>query len=137
MFLAMLNETQKKAFLALAAQYVTEDGLVQRGEMGWMDGLKREMGMSQRTKIGAEPPEELFPVFDGHTSKVIVMLEIIRLGYVDGDFSAAENAFVAKMAAAFGFSREFVLLLNNWAARHAALTREAVDLMLKSEISAS
>ncbi len=129
MFLAMLNETQKKAFLALAAQYVAEDGLVQRGELGWMDGLKREMGLGPNTRIGTEPPEELFPAFDSHTSRVIVMLEIMRLGYVDGDFSAAENTFVTKMAAAFGFSPEFVLLLNNWAARHAALTREAVDLM--------
>lgn len=132
MFLAMLNDKQKQAFIALAAHYVAEDGLVQRGELGWMDGLKREMGMGLRTKIGHEPPEELFPVFDSHTAKVIAMLEIIRLGYVDGDFSPGENTFAGKMASAFGFSKEFMLTLDNWAARHAKLTSEAVDLMLES-----
>jgi hypothetical protein len=130
MFLSMLNEAQKKAFLALAARYVAEDGLVERNEMGWMDGLKREMGMDQRTRAGDEAPEGMFPLFDSRSSQVIAMLEIIRLGYVDGEHSPAESAFVTRMAQAFGLPPELLHQVDGWAARHAALTREAVELML-------
>ena len=128
MFLSMLSEPQKKAFLALAARYVAEDGLVGRAELAWMDGLKREMGMSQH-RAGDEPPEALFPLFDSPSSQVIAMLEIIRLGYVDGEHSPAESAFVATMAQAFGISPELLHKADDWASRHAALTREAVDLI--------
>jgi len=110
MFLAMLNETQKKAFLSLAARFVAEDKLIGKGEMGWIDGLKREMGMGKKIKAGDEPPEDLFPVFDTHMSRVVATLEIIRLGYVDGVYSTAENAFVAKMALPLNFPRNLYAL---------------------------
>ncbi len=130
MFLTMLSETQKKAFLSLAARFVAEDGLVERGEMGWLEGLKREMGMGEGTRAGDELPEDLFPIFDTPTSQIIATLETIRLGYVDGDFCAAEDKFAAKMVLAFGLPEELVDALDGWAARHAKLTREAVELML-------
>ena len=128
MFLSMLSEPQKKAFLALAARYVAEDGLVERKELGWMDGLKREMSMSQQ-RAGDEPPEELFPLFDSRSSQIIAILEIIRLGYVDGEHSPAESVFVAAMARAFRLSPDLLRDADAWASRHAALTREALELM--------
>jgi len=136
MFLAMLNESQRKAFLALAARFVSEDRHVERGEMGWLEGLKREMGMDRRTRASDELPEDLFPVFDTHTSRVIAALEIMRLGYVDGSYCTMEDAFVSRMANAFGFPQELLKALDEWAARHAALTREATELMLERTWSA-
>ncbi len=133
MYLSMLNDTQKKAFLSLMARFVAEDGLVERGELGWLEGLKREMGMGRETKASDELPEDLFPLFDTHKSQVIASLETIRLGYVDGDYSPEEDRFVAKMVGAFGLSPELVLALEEWAARHAALTREAAELMLEQK----
>lgn len=67
--------------------------------------------------------------FRSRKSKVSVLLELIGIGHIDGQYSAPESRFIRMVAKAFGISLLEITALENWTLRLTSLTREANTLM--------
>lgn len=155
MFLHLLNDTQQKAFLALAKQFIHADSKLSDEEHNLLELMYAETGQdftplpSELTEeldrlfaLGDEPgeaaaavpaaegelPEDdletLAAAFDTTQAQAVALLEIIGVGHADAEFSPEENAFVRRLATAFGISDAKVGAMESWVTRQMALAQE-------------
>lgn len=129
MFLAHLNEAQKNSFLALATRVVLADGELTDQENAQLDRLKREMGGSAKA-----PPEEVFgntnlTNFSDRRARMIVLMELLALGYADNDFHADEAKVILELAKAFGVSDSDFAAASAWAKTQAKQMHDAEALI--------
>jgi hypothetical protein len=123
MFLHDLHEDQKRAFLRLARDFMRVDGMKPE-EKALMATFEREMNMTTSEAAEGELAE-IARVFQDRKSKVSVLLELIALGHIDNDFSAAEHEFLAQFVDQFGFDASEFDVLENWVLRQLALMQQA------------
>ncbi len=129
MWLSQLTEKQREALLGLAHNVVVSDGLLDPNEEGMLDEFKREMDLG-----GTEDPEYLElsgieEIFDSHRSRVVALVNLLRLGYADGAFEIEEECLLREVCKAFQLPDDEFLLLENWVRRFIALEEEARTLM--------
>lgn len=131
MFLHHLTKPQKKAFLPLALEFIAVDQHRNSAELHLLDQMKREMGIpvGESTEPPAEPVDrkQLAKAFDDRRSRAVVLLELIGLGYADGEFTDREYAFIRDLAQAIGVSKGERLAMENWVVRQLELFREATE----------
>ena len=121
MFLENLEPCEKRAFLALAHKVVHADGVLAEREARILATLSDAIG---------EPAldgtvEELAAAFQSRRSRVSALLELMGMGYADGEYHVAEIESVAEIARALGFSDDELVGLENWVVRQVALIEEA------------
>lgn len=121
MFLENLEPREKRAFLALALKVVHADGVLAEREARILATLSDAIG---------EPAlegtvEELAAVFQSRRSRVSALLELMGIGYADGEYHVAEIESVAEIARALGFPDDELVGLENWVVRQVALIEEA------------
>lgn len=121
MFLENLEAGEKRAFLALAHKVVHADGVLAEREAEILATLSSAIG---------EPAlegtlEELAAAFQSRRSKVFALLELMGIGYVDGEYQVAEIESVTEIARALGFSSDELVGMENWVVRQVALIEEA------------
>jgi tellurite resistance protein len=129
MWLSMLSSEQRKALLGLAHNVVVSDGLLDPNEEQMMNEFKREMDLSPRMEADYLELDGIENVFDTHRSRVIALLNLLRLSYVDGAFEVEEECLLMEISRTFGFSEGEFQLLNNWVKRLVSLEAEARRLM--------
>lgn len=117
MFLEMLNENQKRAFLVLASKVTMADGEDSVEEMEALRSLGREMGITAEIDIKASLGEIDVAAFDTHKSRVIAALELLRLAYADEYVHEAEVVEVRDICDAMGFPEEWLSTMGEWATR--------------------
>ena len=124
MFLHILNDTQQKAFLALAKQFIESDSKLSDEEHNLLELMYAETGQD----FDMEPPtgdvETLLQAFDTRQARAAVLLELIGVGHADNEFHAEENAFVRKVAQSFGTPEQEVREMESWVTRQMALAQE-------------
>ncbi len=125
MFLSMLNEPQKGAFIKIAERFIDADGVIDMDEIEMITLLERETGISPESEHSDEELSDLFAVFDTKKARAVVMLEILRLGHADNEYHAAESKFISTMADAFGIAGTEFMNMENWVVRRIALDNEA------------
>lgn len=128
MFLHELSGPQKRAFITLARRFVSVDGEYTEGEEELFGTMLAEMGLELSDGREGEFGE-LVESFDTREAKVSALLEIIGLGFADGDFGPDENNFVNQIANAFEIDEEEIPLMENWVRRQLALADEAESLL--------
>lgn len=128
MWLAALQPDQRKALLGLAHNVVVSDGLLDPNEEGMMDEFKREMELLDVEADYLELPG-IERTFDSRKSRLIVLLNLLRLSYADGAFEIEEECLLKEVSQVFGVSDEDFLLLDNWVRRLVALEDEARNLL--------
>ena len=128
MWLSALQPEQRKALLGLAHNVVVSDGLLDPNEEGMMDAFKREMELLD---VEADYLElaGIEKTFDSRKSRLIVLLNLLRLSYADGAFEIEEECLLKEVSQAFSVSDEDFLLLDNWVRRLCALEEEARNLL--------
>jgi tellurite resistance protein len=128
MWLSSLSAEQRTALMGLAHNVVVSDGLLDPNEEGMLDEFKREMELSQ---VDVEYLElsGIEEVFDSRKSRVVALVNLLRLGYADGAFEIEEECLLREVCKAFGLPDEEFLLLENWVRRLVALEDEARQLM--------
>jgi len=131
MFLNMLTEAQKKAFLAIGMKIIGADGLLDPRERQMIEGMRYEMGMWDETDLPKGSIEELAEPFDTRQSRVILMLESIALAYVDEEFAGEEEKILRALALVFEFSEEEATAMENWVLRYKDLIQEATVMFSK------
>ena len=128
MWLSELQPDQRKALLGLAHNVVVSDGLLDPNEEGMMDEFKREMELlhveAEYLELGG-----IEKTFDSRKSRLIVLLNLLRLSYADGAFEIEEECLLKEVSQVFGVSDEDFLLLDNWVRRYCALEEEARNLL--------
>ncbi len=129
MWLSSLTPAQREALLGLAHNVTVSDGLLDPNEEQMMDDFKREMDLRPEVTPDYIEIDGIEKVFDSHRSRVIALLNLLRLSYVDGAFEIEEECLLTEIAEAFEVPRDEFLLLNNWVKRLVSLESEARRLM--------
>jgi tellurite resistance protein len=124
MWLSSLTSEQREALMGLAHNVVVSDGLLDPNEEGMLDEFKREMELNQ---VDVEYLElsGIEQIFDSRKSRVIALVNLLRLGYADGAFEIEEECLLREVCKAFQLPDADFLLLENWVRRLVALEDEA------------
>ena len=129
MWLARLTDAQRRALLGLAHNVVVSDGILDPNEEGMLSEFKAEMGFAADYALDYLPLEGIDAVFESRQSRLIVMINLLRLSYADGAFEVEEECLLKEVSRVFGLSEQEFQLLDNWVRRWLALQAEALDLM--------
>lgn len=129
MWLTSLQPEQRKALLGLAHNVIVSDGLLDPNEEGMLDQFKREMELNPATESDYLELDGIEKVFATRKSRIIALLNLIRLSYADGALEIEEECLLKEISRTFDVSDEEFLLLDNWVRRLLALEDEARGLM--------
>lgn len=129
MWLSSLTVRQREALMGLAHNVVVSDGLLDPNEEGMLDEFKREMELSPTVDAEYLELSGIEQVFDSKKSRVVALVNLLRLGYADGAFEIEEECLLREVCRAFHVPDEEFLLLENWVRRLVALEDEARSLM--------
>lgn len=125
MFLHYLTETEKKAFLTLAKEFIIVDGELSHEEEHLMTIMKAEMGLENGYPDGQISRQELFKMFESRRSQIAAVIEMQGLGYANMEYHTQEKAFVQEMAESFGLTEDELAEIDDWVVRQVALLYEA------------
>ncbi|MDA8637627.1 hypothetical protein N9L49_03325 [Rhodospirillales bacterium] len=127
MFLDMLNEAQREAFLIMAGRLAIADGEDSAEELEALSDLKREMGITREVKMDEILADVDVSAFDTHKGRVIAALELLRLAYADEYVHEAEIAEVRLVCEAMVFPEEWLTTMGEWATRFNQVDDEDVE----------
>jgi uncharacterized tellurite resistance protein B-like protein len=130
MWLTALNPQQRQALLGLAHNVVVSDGLLDPNEAGMLDEFKREMGLPAGTAPEYLELQGIERTFDTRRTRLIALLNLLRLSYADGAFEIEEECLLKEISRTFEVSDGEFLLLDNWVRRLLALEDEARRMMV-------
>lgn len=129
MWLSALSADQREALLGLAHNVVVSDGLLDPNEEGMLDEFKREMELNPAVEAEYLELEGIDSRFATRKSRIIVLLNLLRLSYADGAFEIEEECLLKEVSRAFGVDDDEFMLLDNWVRRFLSLEEEARVLM--------
>ncbi len=129
MWLSTLSESQRTALMGLAHNVVVSDGLLDPNEETMLGEFRREMSLSQSEEVEYLELDGIEQIFDSRGSRVVALLNLLRLSYSDGAFEIEEECLLKEISAAFEVADEEFLLLDNWVRRLVGLEEEAQSLM--------
>lgn len=129
MWLSVLTAEQREALLGLAHNVVVSDGLLDPNEEGMLDEFRREMELHPALEAEYLELDGVDTTFDTRRSRIIVLLNLLRLSYADGAFEIEEECLLKEVSQAFGITDAEFHLLDNWVRRFLSLEEEARILM--------
>lgn len=129
MWLSSLSDDQRNALLRLAHNVVVSDGLLDPNEEGMLDEFRREMGLSATAEIEYLELDGIGDIFDSRRSRIIALLNLLKLSYADGAFEIEEECLLKQISETFAVNDAEFLLLDNWVKRLTSLEAEAESLM--------
>ncbi len=129
MWLASLKPEQSQALIWLAHDVVVSDGLLDPNEEGMLDEFKREMELNVATESEYLELDGIEGIFDTRKSRLIALLNLLRLSYADGAFEIEEECLLKEISRAFDVTDDDFMLLDNWVRRLIALEDEARSLV--------
>lgn len=114
MFLDELTDTQKRAFIGVAHRLSLSDQILSRREQVLLTAMRGEMAMD----LLAVPPQidetQLTSIFDSRRARLIMLIELLTLAYVDGAFDDQESSYILKISADFGVGSSEVEQMAGW-----------------------
>lgn len=129
MWLSTLSDTQRTALMGLAHNVVVSDGLLDPNEETMLGEFRREMNLSASQELEYLELEGIEQIFDTRRSRMVVLLNLLRLSYSDGAFEIEEECLLKEISAVFKVADQEFLLLDNWVRRLIGLEEEAQSLM--------
>lgn len=129
MWLSSLTAEQRSTLINLAHSVVVSDGVLDPNEELMMDEFRREMAISHTTPSQYVSLEGLEEEFGTTQDRAIVVLNLLRLSYVDGEFDIEEECLLKEITQAFGIDEETFRMMNNWVKRLVSLEVEAKDFL--------
>ena len=108
MFLRSLNNEEKKMFLDMAVYVSKANGIIEKSESDLLEQYCNEMGIASYDMSALCEINEIKEFFSNASDSIkrVVTLELIGLGYVDGEFEEVENQMVRNFALGIGLSEE-------------------------------
>ena len=128
MWLSNLSKDQHQALIRLAHNVIVSDGLLDPNEEGMFDLLKKEMGIEDSEEVEYLSLDGIETTFPDRKARIIVLINLIRIGYVDGAFEIEEECLLRDLANSFDIDLDEFELLDNWVKRLVGLEKEAQAL---------
>ncbi len=129
MWLSSLSDDQRHALLRLAHNVVVSDGLLDPNEEGMLDEFRREMDINLTGEVEYMELDGIGEIFDSRRSRIIALLNLLKLSYADGAFEIEEECLLKQISETFAVDDAEFLLLDNWVKRLTTLEAEAESLM--------
>ena len=129
MFLNLLNDDEKRAFAALAHKMIASDGIVVGREASTLAALMGEMGLVDTVIDDDVDVADLTSVFTDRRSRVVVLLELVGLGYSDTSFEGVERSLAGDVARAMRIDAGQLNGIETWVRQHVDHLRQALALM--------
>ena len=127
MFIYDLTEKQKSTFLILAKQLSLSDSKLTPEEERELELMERETGMQIPAAAESFDKSTLLGVFDSSKSKIATILELILLGFADGEFSEEENQYIHELASAFRITDDDLNRYARWALKQHEVLQEGKE----------
>ncbi len=128
MWLSSLTDDQRHALMRLAHNVVVSDGLLDPNEEGMLNEFRLEMELASADVEYLEL-EGIERVFSDRRTRLIAILNLLKLSYADGAFEIEEECLLKEICRAFNIADDEFLLLDNWVRRLNSLEIEAQALM--------
>ena len=114
MFLNTLNTEEKLMFLDMAILASQANGLFEESELDMLEQYCKEMDIKPCKKTELHTIDEIKAFFSNSSdiSKRVAVLELLGIGYVDGNYDEVENDVVKDFAIGIGLSEETYQQLN-------------------------
>ena len=125
MFLHELSPEQRRAFLVLARQIIDADKRLAIQEVERLDRLYVEAGVPAETADAPHSVGDLNLLFPSDRARVVVVLDLLLVGYADGRLDPREAQAVRDVAARLGVDAATWEDALEWARRYHALLGEA------------
>ena len=129
MWLNSLSENQRNALIRLAHNVVVSDGLLDPNEEGMLHEFQQEMGLVDVGELEYLELTGIDKVFDSRRSRIVALINLLKLSYADGAFEIEEECLLKEIAQSFQVDDAHFLLLDNWVKRLLSLEEEALVLM--------
>lgn len=129
MWLSSLSTAQREALMGLAHNVVVSDGLLDPNEEGMLNEFRREMELNPTDHSEYLELDGIEKVFDTRKTRIVVLLNLLRLSYADGAFEIEEECLLKEVSRAFGVTDAEFLLLDNWVRRLLSLEEEALGII--------
>lgn len=114
MFLNKLSDNEKEMFLDMAVYVSKANGLVEETEKNLISQYCHEMCIETYNAENIHNLEEIYNVFSNSSneSKRIAVLELLGLGYSDGNIDELENSVIVDFARSIGVPEDIFNRLN-------------------------
>lgn len=136
MFLHELTADQRSAFLILARQVIDADHRLAIQEVERLDRLYTEAGLEPEMAEAAVAVDDIQSIFISERSRVVVILDLLLVGYADGDLHTNEEAAIRAIGARLGLDAGVWEHALDWALRHHKLVQEAEDMGTLADVRA-
>lgn len=127
MFVQYLNESQQGALLHYAYEVMRIDGSADADELNRLDVLRAQAqpGVQATDVAIADLPD----LFGDRMSRLVLLFEVIGMGYADEQFNPQESELINTIAKALAIEEDEVLEIMSWVKRQLLLVKEAHRLM--------
>lgn len=133
MFLHHLDETQQRAFFALAKRMIMADGDLDKNELGYLNDLAKQSDVSGKDPFSAQNDPVDLDLFPDRVSQTAVALELMMLAYSDEELHIAESQLFGALMERFDFSDDDCERLADAAGWGAAVVNEFKVLVDETE----
>ncbi len=114
--------------MRLAHNVMVSDGLLDPNEEGMLNEFRAEMELAS-IDVEYLELEGIEDIFEDRQSRVIAVLNLLKLSYADGAFEIEEECLLKEICRTFSIQDDEFLLLDNWVKRLNTLEDEAKGLI--------
>jgi len=114
-FLHLLKEQQKEAFLTLAQRLSMADGEDDPDELAALHDIKLQMNFAGNADMSNVLGDLPLAPFESGRDQSIVLMELLMISYADDYLHQAEAALIGEIAAAFGVDQDRLNVMAEWA----------------------
>lgn len=126
MFVHYLDERQQAALLHYAREVMVADSAIDPEESLQMEVLRGQVRPGVQSE--AVPMEQLCDLFSDRPSRVILLMELLGMGYADEEFVAQESKMINEIAGIL-MDTDVLQIIESWVRRQLSLLKEAQELM--------
>jgi len=127
MFVQNLSERQQAALLHYAREIMVADNAFDPAESLHMEVLRTQVRPGVESE--AVPMDQLRDLFSDRPSRIILLLELIGMGYANEEFDVRESELVNKIASSLDAETDTLENIKSWVKRQLLLLKEAQELM--------
>ncbi|MGE0322238.1 MAG: TerB family tellurite resistance protein [Polyangiaceae bacterium] len=132
MFIEALNHQERTALLATLAHLATLSGVVTEAETAFIAAVAKNLGVPSPNDIRQFADRELTDLLapiQRLEAKRVALMELVNLGYADGEYCQAERAGVRKIAAVLQVQEDTLKEIEKWVEDGVDWTRRGRDLL--------
>jgi uncharacterized tellurite resistance protein B-like protein len=111
----LLSTNEKKTLIQLMKRVIKSDGKISKQEKIYFDAYSKQLKISKSNIKVSASIKDLCKNFKSYNSKVVCLLEIIGIAWIDNSFAKEEKNIINEVFDNFGISKSNFKSYSNWA----------------------